>query len=288
MSDAVTIDPTDVEPFLDANRTRRMASYIDFVRIPSVSALPEHAADCRAAADWLSRDLVASGFEHVTVGETGGHPVVYGDWLHADGAPTVIAYGHDDVQPADPLELWESPPFDPILRDNRLIARGAEDNKSCVQMHVRAAEALLQTRGRLPLNLKLLVEGEEESGSAHLDSWLEAHRDLLRADVAVISDTDFFEGNRPALCLGVRGLLQVQIDVTGPDRDLHSGAYGGAVANPIQALAAILDALKGADGRIHIPRFYDDVVDISPAERAALADLPFDEDEFRSSLGVDC
>jgi acetylornithine deacetylase/succinyl-diaminopimelate desuccinylase-like protein len=277
---------SDLGSFLEGSHERRMASYLEFVRIPSVSALPEHAGDCRLAAEWLARDLTAIGAEHVVVSETGGHPVVYGDWLHADGAPTVIAYGHYDVQPPDPLDLWDSPPFEPVLRGNRLIARGAEDNKACVQMHVRAAEALLRTRGRLPVNLRFVFEGEEESGSTHLDAWLEANRDRLGADVAVISDTDFFEGNRPAICLGVRGLLYAQIDVTGPSRDLHSGAYGGAVENPIHGLAVVLASLKGPDGRILIPGFYDEVVDIDPAERASISALPFDEDAYRLSLGV--
>ena len=283
----MTVELSDVSAFLDATRDTRMAAWLDFIRIPSVSALPEHAADCRRAAEWLASDLAAIGAEHVVVSETGGHPVVYGDWLHADGAPTVIAYGHYDVQPPDPLELWETAPFDPIVREGTVIARGAEDNKSCVQMHIRAAEALLRTRGHLPVNLRFLFEGEEESGSVHLGDWLAAHRPDLTADVAVISDTDFFEGNRPAICLGVRGLLVAQINVVGPDRDLHSGAYGGAVENPIHALAAILASLKAADGRILIPGFYDDVLDLQPAEREAIASLPFDEEAYQADLDVD-
>jgi acetylornithine deacetylase/succinyl-diaminopimelate desuccinylase-like protein len=277
----------EVDAFLTETRDLRMATYLDFVRIPSVSALPDHADDCRRAAEFLADQLREAGLEHVDVSETGGPPVVRADWLHAEGAPTVIAYGHYDVQPPDPLELWETAPFDPIVRDGRVIARGAEDNKACVQMHLRAAEALLRVRGRLPINLRFLFEGEEESGSEHLDAWLEAHRGELAADVAVISDTDFFEGNRPAICLGVRGLLYAQIDVLGPNRDLHSGAYGGAVENPIHALAVILASLKDADGRIQVPGFYDDVVAPTPPERAAIAALPFDETSYRADLDVD-
>jgi acetylornithine deacetylase/succinyl-diaminopimelate desuccinylase-like protein len=276
-----------LEAFLAETHDRRMATYLDFVRIPSVSALPDHADDCRRAAEFLAAQLRDAGLDHVEVSETGGPPVVRADWLHAEGAPTVIAYGHYDVQPPDPLELWETAPFDPIVRDETVIARGAEDNKACVQMHLRAAEALLRVRGGLPINLRFLFEGEEESGSEHLDAWLEAHRDELRADVAVISDTDFFEGNRPAICLGVRGLLYAQIDVDGPNRDLHSGAYGGAVENPIHALALILASLKAADGRIQIPGFYDDVTPLGADERAAIAELPFDEDAYRADLDVD-
>ena len=198
----------------------------------------------------------------------------------------MIAYGHYDVQPADPIELWETPPFEPIVRGERMIGRGAEDNKACVQMHVRAIEALLATRGELPVNVKVVFEGEEESGSEHLDAWLEANRGRLAADVAVISDTDFFEGNRPAICLGVRGLVAFQIDVRGPNRDLHSGAYGGAVQNPVNALCTIIAALEGSDGRVAVPGFYDDVVDLDPGERAAMGALPFDDAEYRDSLGV--
>jgi acetylornithine deacetylase/succinyl-diaminopimelate desuccinylase-like protein len=170
MADAAV---TDLEAFLEAGRDRRLELWKSFVRIPSVSGQPEHAIDCQAAANWLANDLGAAGIEHVAVEETGGHPVVYGDWLHAEGAPTVIVYGHYDVQPADPLELWETPPFEPVLRDGRMIGRGAEDNKACVQMHIRTVEALLKTRGSLPVNLKFIFEGEEESGSPNLDGWLE-------------------------------------------------------------------------------------------------------------------
>jgi acetylornithine deacetylase/succinyl-diaminopimelate desuccinylase-like protein len=280
------VDDTDLEAFLVAGRARRMDRWKAFVRIPSVSAQPEHAADCRRAAEWLAEDLSAAGLEHVAIEETGGHPIVYGDWLGASHAPTLIAYGHYDVQPAEPLELWDAPPFEPVVRGDRMIGRGAEDNKSCVQMHVRAIEAMLAARGRLPVNVKLVFEGEEESGSPNLDAWLAANRDRLAADVAVISDTDFFEGNRPAICLGVRGLVGFEIDVRGPNRDLHSGAYGGAVQNPINALSAIVAALKTPDGRVAVPGFYDDVVDLGPEERAAMAALPFDEAEYRESLGV--
>jgi acetylornithine deacetylase/succinyl-diaminopimelate desuccinylase-like protein len=279
-------DAAEFEAFLVAGRERRMDRWKEFVRIPSVSAQPEHAADCRRAAEWLANDMTVAGLEHVAIEETGGHPVVYGDWLGAAAAPTVIAYGHYDVQPADPIELWETPPFEPVVRGDRMFGRGAEDNKSCVQMHVRAIEAVLATRGRLPVNVKLIFEGEEESGSEHLDAWLNANRGRLDADVAVISDTDFFEGNLPAICLGVRGVLTFEIDVRGPNRDLHSGAYGGAVQNPVNALCTIIAALKDSDGRIAVAGFYDDVVDLDPEERAAMAALPFNEAEYQESLGV--
>jgi acetylornithine deacetylase/succinyl-diaminopimelate desuccinylase-like protein len=274
----------DLEAYLDANRGRRMASYEAFLRIPSISALPAHAGDCRRAAAFIADELRAMGVEHVEVSPTEGHPVVYGDWLHADGAPTVLVYGHYDVQPVDPVELWDSPPFEPAVRDGRILARGAADDKGQIHMHLRATEAILATKGRLPVNLRFLFEGEEESASEHLERWLEANRSRLAADVAVISDTGFFEGNLPAITLSLRGLMYAQIDVTGAPVDLHSGGFGGAVENPANALARIIAELKAPDGRIRIPGFYDDVVELSPAERAALARLPFDEEHYREQL----
>jgi acetylornithine deacetylase/succinyl-diaminopimelate desuccinylase-like protein len=274
------------EAYLEATRDRRMESYLSFLRIPSVSGLPEHAEDCRAAARFIARELEAIGVEHVEVAETGGHPVVYGDWLHAPGAPTVIVYGHYDVQPVDPLELWESAPFEPLVVGDRLQARGAADDKGQVHLHLRAAEALLATSGGLPVNLKFVFEGEEESGSVNLDRWLEANRERLRADVVVISDTGFFEGNRPAITVGLRGLAAVQVDVYGSPIDLHSGSYGGVVQNPVNALCSIIASLKGPDGRILVPGFYDDVQPLSEADRGAFAALPFDEDAYREETGV--
>jgi acetylornithine deacetylase/succinyl-diaminopimelate desuccinylase-like protein len=274
------------EAFLAANRERRMESYLAFLRIPSISGLPEHAADCRAAAAFIARELDAMGIEHVEAAETGGHPVVYGDWLHAPGAPTVIVYGHYDVQPVDPLDLWQSAPFEPIVVGDRLQARGAADDKGQVHLHLRAVEALLATAGELPVNLRFVFEGEEESGSANLDRWLEANRDRLAADLVVISDTGFFDGNRPAITIGLRGMTAVQIDVYGSQTDLHSGMYGGTTQNPVNALCSIVAGLKGPDGRILVPGFYDDVEPLGEADRTAFAALPFDEEAYRVSIGV--
>src|SRR2546423_4294291 len=276
----------DLEAYLDANRDKRLASYEAFLRIPSISALPAHAPDCRRAAEFIAGELRGMGVEHVDVSPTAGHPVVYGDWLHASGAPTVLVYGHYDVQPVDPLELWDSAPFEPAVRDGRILARGAADDKGQIHMHLRATEAILATHGRLPINLRFLFEGEEESASEHLDKWLDDNRQRLAADLAVISDTGFFEGNLPAITLSLRGIMYAQIDVTGAPVDLHSGGFGGAVENPANALARIVAQLKGDDGRIRIPGFYDDVVELSPAERTALAALPFDEDAYRDGLGL--
>jgi acetylornithine deacetylase/succinyl-diaminopimelate desuccinylase-like protein len=212
--------------------------------------------------------------------------VVYADWLHAAGKPTVLVYAHYDVQPVDPVDLWESPPFVPVVKEGKMLARGAADDKCHVSMHTRAVEALMKTRGALPVNLKFVIEGEEESSSIHLDDWLGNNRERLTADFAVISDTGFFEGNLPAITIGLRGLVYFQLDVTGSRVDLHSGGYGGAVGNPVNALCQIVAALKGSDGRVKVPGFYDDVVDMTPLDKQAFASLPFDEKEYIESIGV--
>jgi acetylornithine deacetylase/succinyl-diaminopimelate desuccinylase-like protein len=271
---------------LDATRAERLESYKAFLRIPSISGIPEHAPDCRRAADWLVDALTAAGVENAEASETGGHPVVYADWLHAPGAPTVLVYGHYDVQPVDPLELWTSPPFEPVVLGDRMLARGAADDKGQVHAHVMAAAAILATAGAFPVNVKYLFEGEEESTSAHLEAWLDTNRERVAADAAIISDSGFFEGNLPAITLSLRGIMYAQIDVVGTAVDLHSGGYGGAVQNPANALAVILAALKGPDGRIRIPGFYDDVVALSETDRAMLAELPFDEAEYLRKLGL--
>jgi acetylornithine deacetylase/succinyl-diaminopimelate desuccinylase-like protein len=282
----MTTTATDLESYLDANRERRLASYKKLLSFPSISALPQHAADCERAAEFIAGELRDIGIEHVEVSPTEGRPVVYGDWLHADGAPTVLVYAHYDVQPVDPLELWDSPPFEAVVRDGRILARGASDDKSHVHMHVRAAEAMLKTAGRLPINVRYIFEGEEESASEHLDKWLLDNRARLAADIAIISDTAFYEGNLPAITVGLRGLMYAQIDVVGSTVDLHSGGFGGVVENPANALARIISQLKSPEGRVLIPGFYDDVVELAPAERKALADLPFDEEVARKELGV--
>jgi acetylornithine deacetylase/succinyl-diaminopimelate desuccinylase-like protein len=275
-----------LESFLEDRRDARLESYKELLRLPSISALPANAADCQRTAEWVADDLRAMGIEHVTVDETEGHPIVYGDWLHAEGAPTVIVYCHYDVQPVDPLDLWDSPPFEPVVVGDRMLARGSADDKGQLHLHLRATEALLATRGGLPVNLRFIFEGDEESSSIHLKRWLEQNRGRLDADFALISDTSFFESNVPAITIGLRGIMYAQIDVTGTDVDLHSGSFGGAVQNPVNALAQIIAALKGPDGRIRIPGFYDPVVPLTADERAALAALPFDEETYRTNLGV--
>jgi acetylornithine deacetylase/succinyl-diaminopimelate desuccinylase-like protein len=275
-----------LERFLTDTADVRLESFKALLRIPSISGIPAHAPDCRAAAQFVAEDLRAVGMDHVEVCETGGHPVVYSDWLHAAGRPTVLVYGHYDVQPVDPLDLWESPPFVPVVKDGRMLARGSSDDKSQIHMHIRAIEALMKTRGQLPVNLRMVFEGEEEASSVHLDAWLEANRERLESDFAIISDTSFFEGNLPSITVALRGIVYFQLDVTNSPVDLHSGAYGGAVDNPINALCQIVAALKGADGRILVPGFYDDVTALTPLDKAAFAALPFDETAYRESLGV--
>ena len=277
---------SDLDAYLDRTYDRRLASYLDFLRIPSISALPEHAADCRAAADWLVARLRDIGLDHVEASETGGHPIVYADWLHADGAPTVIAYGHYDVQPVDPLDEWVTAPFEPTVDGDRVRARGASDDKANISILVQTVEALLAIRGGLPVNLRFVFEGEEESSSVHLEPWLAANKGRLGGDIALICDGGFFTGNVPAVTIALRGMMYAQIDVQGPFQDVHSGAHGGSIENPAHALAVILASLKNEDGSIAVAGFYDDVVPLSEADRSAYAALPFDEEAQRAALAV--
>jgi len=283
--DETPINPA-VEAALQASTDARAASLLEFARIPSISALPEHAADMVTAAEWVADRLRRVGATDVEVAATALHPIVYGRIHEAPGAPVVLVYCHYDVQPADPLELWETAPFEPFLRDRRFVGRGVADDKGQLVMHLSALEAL-RAAGLAPaVNLTFVFEGEEEYGSDSLYGWIEANRDRLAADVAVISDTGYFEGNLPAITVGLRGIMYAQIDVELSPVDLHSGMYGGTVDNPANALARIIAALKGADGRIRIPGFYDDVVALTPADREAMAALPFDEEAYRAEIPV--
>ncbi|HWH23932.1 MAG TPA: dipeptidase [Candidatus Limnocylindria bacterium] len=275
-----------VEAFIEQTAEERLGDYLDFLRIPSIGTLSEHADDVRAAADFLVERLSAMGFEHAEASPTGGHPIVYADWLHAEDAPTVLVYGHYDVQPVDPLDLWHKPPFEPVVENGRVYARGAADDKGQVHLHLWAARAWLETAGRLPVNLRIVFEGEEESGSTNFDGWIEANRERLAADLALISDTGFFEGNLPAITIGLRGLMYCQVDVTGSKLDLHSGTYGGNVQNPANALATIIAGLRNADGNVAVPGFYDDWRPLTVRERAEFGRLPFDADAFTREHGL--
>ncbi|HXG25727.1 MAG TPA: dipeptidase [Candidatus Binatia bacterium] len=279
-----------IESFLEARKAERLESYMELLRIPSISTLPEHRPDIERTARWIVDEMTRIGIEHAAVMPTAGNPVVYGDWLHAPGAPTILVYCHYDVQPVDPIELWETAPFEPFVRgegaEARMVGRGAADDKGQLHMHLKAAEAMLATRGRLPINVKYIFEGEEEHSSVGLEAWLRENRELLDADAIVISDTGFFEGNVPALTTSLRGMVYVQIDVTGGPIDLHSGSYGGAVQNPANALAWIITKLKDESGRVLIPGFYDDVRPATPQERFEISCLPFDEQDFHRVTGV--
>ncbi len=256
------------------------------LRIPSISAQPDHRNDVRRCAAHLAAHLESIGLSRAEVVDTPGHPVVYAEWLGAPGAPTMLLYGHYDVQPPEPLELWTTPPFEPTVRDGKLYARGACDDKGQVYMHVSAMAAHFAVNGRLPVNVKMVIEGEEEAGSSSLEGFLRARKDRLGADVIVVSDTGMLGPDQPSLCYALRGLLYTQIEVTGPARDLHSGEFGGAVVNPANALAQIIAGLKDGDGRITVPGFYDRVRELSPAERKAMAELPFDEAGFIRESGA--
>jgi acetylornithine deacetylase/succinyl-diaminopimelate desuccinylase-like protein len=284
-TDASPIDPA-VEAALRASTDARAEALLELVRIPSISALPENAGDMVAAAEWVAGRLRGVGATDVEVIRTAMHPIVHGRIHEAPGAPTVLLYCHYDVQPVDPLDLWETSPFEPFQRDGRFVGRGVADDKGQLVMHLSALEAL-RAAGRAPaVNLTFVFEGEEEYGSDSLYAWIESNRERLAADVAVISDTGYFEGNLPAITVGLRGIMYAQIDVELSPVDLHSGMYGGTVENPANALARIITALKGPDGRVRIPGFYDDVVVATAAEREAMASLPFDEEAYRSSIPV--
>ena len=272
--------------FINLNRDRYLNELKALLAIPSISALPEHATDVRRCAEWCAAEMRRIGLENVRLIETPGNPVVYGDWLKAPGAPAILFYGHYDVQPVDPLELWTSPPFEATIRDGEIYARGSADDKGQVFMHLKAVEAHLKQNGRLPVNMKFILEGEEEVGSAHLDDFVRDHKGDLKADVVVISDSPMFARGVPSICYGLRGLVYYQIDLRGSGTDLHSGSFGGAVANPAFVLAAMIAQMKDRGGRVKIPGFYDDVRPLQEAERQAWASLPFDERAYRKDFGI--
>jgi acetylornithine deacetylase/succinyl-diaminopimelate desuccinylase-like protein len=251
------------------------------LRIPSVSTLPEHAGDCHFAAEVLAADLSKIGMENVRLIETKGHPLVYADWLHAAGKPTVLVYGHYDVQPPDPLDEWVSPPFEPTERNGNLYARGAVDDKGQVIAQIKALESLLAANDSLPINVRVLLEGEEEVGGEGIAAYVASKPSQLDADFALISDTELFAPGLPTLCVGLRGMIYTELEVRGAKTDLHSGMYGGVAPNPFFALAQILAKLKDENGHILIPGFYDDIIPPSPEELAAWQSLPFDEEEYR-------
>ena len=275
-----------VDRYLDHHAAEALEGLCAFLRLPTVSTLPEHAGDIRRGADWLADRFRAIGMHNIRLMETNGHPTVYADHLEAPGKPTVLIYGHYDVQPPDPLDLWTTPPFDPQVRGDRLYARGASDDKGQVWLHVLAIEALLKTTGRLPVNVRFLIEGEEEIGSPGIVELLAEHKNALASDLVVVSDTSFFAPGVPSISCGLRGLASLEIHVEGARRDLHSGEFGGAVANPVHALSALIASLHSPDGRVAVQGFYDGVREASAAERGEFARLPFDERGWLSAIGL--
>ena len=274
------------EAFLNENQPRFIDELKQFLRFPSISSLPEHAEDVKQAAEWVAGRLRAADIENVQVLSTGGHPVVYGDWLHAPDKPVVMIYGHFDVQPVDPIDLWTNPPFDPIVKDNCIYARGASDNKGNLILTILAVEALLQTEGSLPVNLKFFFEGQEEIGSPQMPEFLPGHKDLFACDMVISADGGQWDQDLPQLTVGLRGLCAVQIDVRTARQDVHSGSYGGTFLNPIHGLARIIDSMRDSEGKILVEGFYDSVRALSESERAQIAEIPYSEQEFKEEIGI--
>jgi acetylornithine deacetylase/succinyl-diaminopimelate desuccinylase-like protein len=275
-----------LDTLLRESRERFEAELAELLRIPSVSARSEHREDMARCADWLKGELEALGMQAEVI-PTAGHPIVYGELTEAGAAaPTVLVYGHYDVQPVEPLEEWETPPFEPSVRDGKLYARGTADDKGQIHVHMKAVDAYRQARGRLPANVKFLFEGEEEVGSVNLESFLRKNADRLACDAAVISDTPMLSPDLPSICVGLRGLVYMEVRLKGPDQDLHSGSYGGAVVNPANALAELIARFKDEAGRVTIPGFYDAVKEPTELERRGYAEIPLTEEEFRREAGV--
>ncbi|MBI5661460.1 MULTISPECIES: dipeptidase [Ignavibacterium] len=276
----------EVIDFIDSNYDKYIEELKEFLKIPSISTLPEHSRDMQTAAAFVADKLKAAGMNKVEIFQTEGHPLVYAEWLGAPGKPTVLIYGHYDVQPVDPIELWETPPFEPTIKGDNIYARGATDDKGQMFVHIKSVEAYFKTFGSLPLNVKFIIEGEEEIGSTNLTSFLKNNVDLLKADAVLISDTSLYDAGVPTITYGLRGLAYMEVEVVGPNRDLHSGTYGGAVPNPINILAEMIAKLKDKDGRITITGFYKDVLKLTKEERQNFKALKFSEKEFAKSIGI--
>src|ERR1035437_872253 len=272
--------------FINVNRERYLDELKALLAIPSISALPQHAADVKRCAEWCADEMRRIGLQNVPLVSTPGTPVVCGEWMGAPGAPTILFYGHYDVQPVDPLDLWESPPFEATIRDGEIFACGGADDKGQVFMHLKAVEAHLKQNGPLPVNIKFILEGEEEVGSENLDGFVRAHKQELAADVVVISDSGMFDRGIPSICYGLRGLVYFQIDLRGSSTDLHSGSFGGAVANPAFVLAQMIAQMKDRGGRVKIPGFYADVVPLQETEREEWKKLPFNEKKYKKDFGI--
>lgn len=276
----------DYQAYFSTNREQHLKELGELLRIPSISALSEHKGDVLKAAEWIAEALRSAGMEAVEVHPTAGHPVVYAEHLHAPGKPTVLVYGHYDVQPVDPLNLWESPPFEPSIRDGKLYARGATDDKGQVFMHIKAIEAILKQEKELPVNIKFCIEGEEEVTSPNLPSFLEANQEKLAADVILISDTALMAPGKPAICIGLRGLCAMEVSVFTANTDLHSGTFGGGVPNALHALVSLLASLHDEQGRVAVEGFYEGVHELSALEREEFVKQQFDEEKLKRDLGL--
>jgi acetylornithine deacetylase/succinyl-diaminopimelate desuccinylase-like protein len=277
----------DVMAYIDAHGDDSVRALVEWVKIPSISSSPEHAADVLASAEHLVRELERTRPDRVEVLPTGGHPAVFSEWRHAPDKPTLLVYGHHDVQPVDPLDAWQSPPFEPEVREGQLYGRGTVDDKGQVFIHAKAIEAFVETgQRRLPMNVKLLVEGEEEIGSQHLADLLRDHADLFAADYVCVSDTAMYGRGIPSLCVGLRGLAYFEVVLRGPAADVHSGSFGGGIANPANQLARLISSLQDESGRVSIPGFYDDVRDLRPADRSEIAALPHDDAAWLRASGA--
>ena len=280
------MDNKAILSYIDDNKQRFLDELFDLLRLPSVSADSKFSGDVRKTAEMVKSRLLEAGCDTAELIETPGHPVVYGEKIIDPNLPTVVVYGHYDVQPADPYELWDSPPFEPVIKDDKIYARGACDDKGQAYMHVKALETMVET-GSLPCNVKFMIEGEEEVGSSNLETFVKENKEKLAGDVILISDTGIISNDTPSITVGLRGLSYMEVEVTGPKRDLHSGVYGGAVANPINVLCKMIDSMVDENGHIAIPGFYDKVEELSLAEREEMAKAPFDLEAYKSELGID-
>lgn len=280
-----------INDYISNHKDRFLNELLDLLRIPSVSADSKFKEDVRKAAGFIQEKLISAGADKAEICETAGHPIVYGEKIVGPGVPTVLVYGHYDVQPADPYELWDSPPFEPVIKeteihpDGAIFARGSCDDKGQMYMHIKAFEAMMAT-DELSCNVKFIIEGEEEVGSDNLEAFLKENKDMLKCDVVLVSDTGIIANDVPSITVGLRGLSYVEVEVTGPNRDLHSGLYGGAVPNPINILSEMIASLKDESQRINIPGFYNDVIELTAVERAAMAKAPFDVNDFKDSIGL--
>ena len=272
--------------YIENNKARYLEELKELLSIPSVSTSAKHKPDIEKCARWIADHLNSIGMQNTKIFPTKGHPIIYSDWLNAPGKPTLLLYGHYDVQPVDPISLWTTPPFEATVRGENLYARGSSDDKGQIFIHFKSIEAFMKNGGALPLNLKLIIEGEEEIGSEHLQDFVSQHKPLLKSDLVVISDTSMFAKNVPSICYGLRGLSYMEIEVTGPKGDLHSGSFGGSIHNPIQALSEIIARLHDKNGKVTIPGFYNDVRKLTPKERASFKKLPWNDKKYAAELGV--